>query len=300
MSPRQYDQNIITLALVKFAGVNPRTLDFLLRSFGSWEELLKVEPAELSAINGISKGTARRISQTGQSLEKAAEYVNSLKKRDIKINTRFDIDYPSALIEINDPPPLLYNRGKFPLNGIKCIALIGTHNPTQPGLALTTKLAKILIAQNVQVISSLSRGIDMAVHLACKAAGSYSFAIIESGIDHIAGEVEVPLAIDIAGSGGIIGEYAPEETFREKHFKECNRLIAGMAQAVVVTEFHQDATRVRDILEYCHQIGKLSFILIDPEFSDLTDEASLAEAIKWGAIPMKGLQKVGHIIKSLV
>ncbi len=300
MTKKQYDHNIITLALVKYAGVNPRAFDLLLKTFGSLDELLLAEDYELAQIDGLSDDAACRISLVGDHLEKAADYNMDLARRNIRIITRFETDYPQHLMEINDPPPLLYSRGKTPEVDLKIVALLGADQASQPGIALTTKLAKALVLQKVQVLSSLGRGIDTAVHLGCQAAGGRSFAVIDGGFDHIIGEVEIPLAIDVVQSGGVISEYAPEESVNGRNFKQSNRLIAGMAQAVVVTEFYKDSIRVHDTLEYCHQIGKLCFVLADPGHGALSDETSLALAVKRGAILLNGLNRIDDITKSLV
>lgn len=300
MTVKKYGQNIITLALVKYAGVNPRTFDLLLRTFRSLDEILLTEEEEFAEIDGLSAESARRISKVDRHMAKAAGYLKKLEQRNIGIVTRFDDAYPPHLLEINDPPPLLYNRGIMPDEKSKIIALIGTEHATQPGIALTTKIAKALITKNVQVVSSLESGIDAAVHIASKAAGGRSFAVINRGFDNIVGDAEVPLAIDIVQTGGAISEYPPDEPFHETNFKSSNRLIAGIAQAVVISEFYENSNRVHDILEYSHQIGKLCFILIDPEFGMLSDEKHLALAVKHGAIIMTGFEKIDDIIKSLV
>ncbi len=300
MIAKKYDQNIITLALVRYAGVSPRTFDLLINIFRSLDEILLTEESELAEIEGISAESARRISKVDSHMEKAAGYFKELAQKNIRIVTRFDDDYPSHLLEINDPPPLLYNRGKMPEVNSKIISLIGTEEATQPGIALTTKIAKLLVSKNIQVISSLKPGIDSAVHVSCKAEGGHSFAIIDKGADNIKGEVEVPVAIDIVQTGGIISEYPPDVPFHERNFKQSNRLIAGISQAVIVTEFYEDSRHVHDILEFSHQIGKLSLILIDPEHGVLSDEKCLALAVQHGAIVFTGLEKIDDIIKALV
>ena len=300
MLEKKYDQNIITLALVKYAGVNPRTFDLLFNAFRSLDDILLAEEPELAEIQGISAEQVRKIYQVDQYLEKSALYFKELAQRNIRIISRFEGEYPPHLLEINDPPPLLYNRGKMPEVNSKIISLIGTEVPTQPGIALTTKMAKALMSKNIQVISSLKPGIDSAVHIGCKAGGGHSFAVIDKGFDQIEGDVEVPLTIDIVQHGGVISEYLPEFPFHERNFKPSNRLIAGMPQAVIVTEFYETSSHVHDILEFSHQIGKLSFILIDPEEGALADEKSLAMATKHGAILLTGLEKIDDITKSLV
>ncbi|HEX2896644.1 MAG TPA: DNA-processing protein DprA, partial [candidate division Zixibacteria bacterium] len=163
-----------------------------------------------------------------------------------------------------------------------------------------TQTAKELTTKSVQVVSALEKGIPAAAHLGCKAAGGYSFAVLENGFDQISGEVEIPLAIDIVQTGGIFSEYPPDAVKVKSRFSQANRLMAGMTQAVVVTEFYENSIRVHDILEYCHQVGKLSFVLTDPKNGALSDEKSLALAVKKGAIIMSGPNRIDDIIKALV
>lgn len=300
MKNHDYDSSIITLALVRFASVNPRVFDILLRHFGSVEEIIMAESSDLLQIDGLDHEMAEKISGADQKLQNAADFKKELSQREINVTTRFDESYPAGLLEINDPPPLFYSRGRIPQLDKKIVAITGAAEATQEGLALTTRLAADLIGSDVQVISSLTPGNDSAVHLGAKGAGGSSFAVLDCGFDNIAGEAEIPLAIDIVQTGGVISEYAPDESFSDSNFEESNRLIAGMAQAVVVTEFYQESKRTLDILEYCNQIGKLSFILIEPSHGALSDESSLAKAVEWGAIPMSGMDKIEQIIKALV
>lgn len=300
MDKTQYSENIITLALVKYAGVNPRTFDLLLHRYQSLNEVLLAENYELAEIDGLSAGAAGKIARVGEHLQQAADYSEELSKRDIKIFSRFEEGYPAHLMEINDPPPIIYSRGQVLDNSAKSLALIGAEEATQEGIAFTIQTAKDLTAKNVQVVSSLEKGIPGAVHLGCKAAGGHSFAVLESGFDQISGEVEIPLAIDILQSGGIFSEYPPDTAQAKSSFSQSNRLVAGMTQAVVVTEFYENSERVHDILEYCHQIGKLSFVLTDSTNGALSDEKSLALAVKKGAIIMSGQNRIDDIIKSLV
>lgn len=294
------DPRIVTLALVRFAGINPRMLDLLLREFRSIENIVMAEQEQLEKIKGISQDSAYQISTIDKHLKSAEDYDKELKQRDITITTRYDSGYPETLFEINDPPPLIYSRGNLPQKDKKIVAVTGADKATQNGIALTTTLTKELVAKNVQVVSSITNGIDSAVHIGARSAGGNSFAVIDSGFDNITGDAEVPLVIDIVKNGGVITEYAPDARFDKNNYIESNRLMAGMTQAVVITEIYEHSQRSLDILKYCNQIGKLSFILIDPKNGALSDEPSLARAVEWGAIPMSGPDQIDHIIKALV
>ena len=220
--------------------------------------------------------------------------------RDIALLTRFDEAYGHLLSELNDPPALLYVRGSGIDPSHRSIAVAGTSSASIEGIELTSHLVKELVKREVQIVSSLRGGIAAAAHLAARGAGGRSFAVIDSGIDKVDQREGIPLAIDIVQSGGVISEYPPEVVAGPKSVAESNRLIVGLAQAVVVTEVYAASERTLDLLRACNDIGKLAFIMIDPRHGALADAESLAKAHDFGAIPIEGRDKVDDIVKSLV
>jgi len=288
------------LALCRYADVKPRLFQSLLQNFGTLERVFKADSGKLMAIEGMVADTANKISQSTKFLDQAEEYYQSLKDRDISVITRFDDEYPNLLNELNDPPPLLYIRGNIPIRNAKTVALTGADEVSQNGIELTIEVSRQFAAADVQIISSLNKGIDTTSHIGSKAVDGISFSVLESGFDDIHPSENMPLAIDIIDGGGLISEYPPEAGFHEDNYKSSNRLIAGMARAVVITEAYKDSYRTLDLLTCCNQIGKLTFFIIDPEFGALADEDSLRLAVSNGAIVMVGLDKVDDIIKSLV
>lgn len=291
---------MIVLALVRFAGINSRALDWLLKRFSTPDKILNASSVELSEYSNITTDISERISAADEKLEAAEKFYKELLARDIKVISRLDTDYPERLFELNDPPALFYLRGALPKNDMKTVALVGASKATGEGIALTSKLSSAFSEAGVQIVSSFGQGNDYAVHLGSKAAGGASFAVLDGGFDHIDSETDMPVAIDLVRSGGIISEYAPDVKSGKKNYKESNRIIAGLSQAVVITEIYEDSKHVHDILGFCQQIGKLAFFSVESENGALSDEKSLAQIAKHGAIPMVGLKKVNDIIQSLV
>ena len=296
----EYCTAVQVLALCRLAGIQPRLFEVLVHLFGSPERILKADRSSLMAIDGMTAKTAKKITGTAALLKQADELHSQLKKRDIAVMTRFDNGFPQLLFELNDPPPLLYIRGRMPDNDKKTVAFAGAENATNEGIEWTVKLAGAFAKAGVQIVASLSKGIDAAAHIGAKAAGGVSYCVLDSGFDQIQPPEHMPLAIDVAQSGGVISEHPPEQTYTTESFKSSNRLLVGLAQAVVVTELYHDSTHTLDLLSFCRQIGKLTFIMVDPERGALADEGSLAEAVSCGAIPLTGLDKTGDIIKALV
>ncbi|MEA2030079.1 MAG: DNA-processing protein DprA, partial [candidate division Zixibacteria bacterium] len=111
---------------------------------------------------------------------------------------------------------------------------------------------------------------------------------------------QMPLAIDIAQNGGVISEYSPEEISRPDNLSNTNRLLSGLSHAVVFTELYSDSNQTLDLLSFCHDIGKLAFLMVDPQYGALSDETTLATASRQGLITIVGFDKIDNIIKALV
>jgi DNA processing protein len=288
------------VALCRYAGINARLFHALMQHFGTLDRIIRADSGKLMAIDGIDAETANRISDAGKHINDANEHIADLERREIRLVTRFDDTYPRLLFELNDPPAMLYIRGSLPDSHQKSLAIVGTDDATHHGIELTVKVATKVAQDGVQVISSLNRGIDIATHLGSKTGGGHSFAITESGFDNPYPKENTSVAVDITTHGGIISEFGPEATYQKTNYRFANRILVGTAQAVVVTELYSDSARILDLLAFCGEIGKLSFILIDPNHGALADQNALNMAVKHGAIPMVGLNKLDDIVTALV
>ncbi|MBK7142808.1 MAG: DNA-processing protein DprA [bacterium] len=288
------------LTLVRFGGMTPRMLGPLFHRFGSLAAILGASATELLSVSGITKTAAAKLSKAHNHLYEATSILDELGRRDIRLLTHFDPDYGTLLTELNDPPPMLYLRGNMPDPAKKSVTLVGTEAATELGIALTTRLAKLFAEAGVQVVSSLTLGSDAAAHLGARSVNGQSFAVIDTGFDHILQTEGVPLAIDVTRGGGVITEFPPEFHLRDDALETTNRILVGLGQAVVITEVYQSSRRIHDIIDFCSQIGKLSFLMVDPDYGPLADKESLEHALRCGVIPMEGLDKSSDIIKVLV
>ena len=288
------------LMLLRFGSVTPRAFDVLLQHFGSPAAILAASASALQEHSGVSAAMARRIVGATKHREDAEQYVAALNHRGISVLTRFDDNYGHLLFELNDPPPLLYVRGVLPSAQEKSVTLVGSRHSSADGIALTTRLAQQFAQAKVQIISSLDGGNDSAAHLGARKGGGKSFALLETGFDNLDSQTQVPLAIDIAQTGGVISEFAPDSVRPLEAMEVSDRLLVGIAQATVITELYQDSRREHDLLEFCNQIGKMAFVVVDESTGPLADKESLAHAAECGAILLHGSQLVGDIVRSLV
>jgi DNA processing protein len=296
----KYSQTAQMLALCRFASIGPRQFDALFAHFGSLPAIFAADLRALMGMSGMSDVLAEKVRKANEYLPQAEQYEAMLVGREIGVTTRLDERYGHLLFELNDPPTLLYVRGQMPAPETRSVALVGATNAGGQGIALTTALAKQFAAKGVQVVSSLSGGIDAAAHLGSRAGGGSSFAVLDTGFDHLDQSAQMPLAIDIVQAGGVISEYAAEFKGTALSLKESNRLLAGLSQAVVVTELYHDSARTLDLLEFCQMIGKLAFIVSDLSAGLVTDQVGFGRAVACGAIPLDGLAHVDDIVKALV
>jgi len=300
MDLTKFSDHAKILALTKYSGLNPRLFDRLFTMIGSLDAILSADTALIVELTGLEETPAREITQAVDQLEAAMITLARLEERQIRVVSMFDPAYPILLNELNDPPPLLFFRGELPSSSKKSVVLSGTSNADFEGMEMTTRLAREFSEAGVQIISGFSSGIAASAHLAAHGADGRSFAVVDCGFDEVADSELMPLAIDLANHGGVISEHLPDQPDHLDSFRMSNRLMVGLAQAVVVTELYHDSERTLDLLECCAQIGKLAFIMIDPDQGALADETSLAQAVACGAIPIQGYDSVSEIIRVLV
>jgi DNA processing protein len=145
-------------------------------------------------------------------------------------------DYPAALLRIADPPPFLWVRGSLASLRLPAIAIVGARASTRYGERSAARLAADFARAGVCVVSGLARGIDATAHRAALAAGGATIAVQGCGPDRVFPASHAALADEIVAQGAVLSEFAPGTEPRKPHFPQRNRLISGLAQAVVVVE----------------------------------------------------------------
>jgi DNA processing protein len=148
-----------------------------------------------------------------------------------------DPSYPALLEHVSDPPLGLFVRGQ-PLThrADLVVAVVGSRRATPYGRQVARLLGEELARAGVAVASGMARGVDGAAHQGALAAGGPTLAVWGTGPDRVYPPEHRQLAEAIAGSGALLTEYPPGTPPRRRHFPERNRILAGMARAVVVVE----------------------------------------------------------------
>jgi DNA processing protein len=142
--------------------------------------------------------------------------------------------YPAALAEIPDPPPILWCLGRTELLNRPAIALVGARNASSLGTRMARKLAGELGEAGFVVVSGLARGIDAAAHAAALEKGT--IAVMAGGVDVVYPSENAVLGQEIAEQGLRLSEIAMSVQPQARHFPRRNRIVSGLARAVVVVE----------------------------------------------------------------
>lgn len=152
-----------------------------------------------------------------------------------RILTQIDPGYPKRLLEIPDPPPLLYVLGR--LDGEEAsIAVVGSRNATAYGLETTERLCRQLSREGVTVVSGMARGIDTAAHEGALDRGGRTIAVLGCGLNTIYPPENRDLFHRIAESGAVISEFPLAAGPDPHHFPRRNRIISGLTLGTVVVE----------------------------------------------------------------
>ena len=150
--------------------------------------------------------------------------------------TLADDDYPPQLLEIPDPPPILYLKGRRELLARPGFAVVGSRNATPSGLQNAEAFARNLSDAGFTIISGMALGIDAAAHRGGLAGHGGSIAVVGTGLDLVYPARNKALAHDLAESGLIISEFALGTPALAKNFPRRNRLISGLSRGVLVVE----------------------------------------------------------------
>lgn len=223
----------IALTLIK--GIGDITIKSLIGYCGSAEEVFETKKGLLERIPGIGSKTAALI-LAKNTFDRAEVEMQFIEK--YKIQPLFFTDklYPKRLNNCYDSPAMLYFKGMADLNNQKVIAVVGTRNATSVGKVFCDKLIAGLQQHSLLVASGLAYGIDIAAH---KAALNYkvpTVGVLGHGLDRIYPALHRSYAEKMLEEGGLLTEFPSQTNPDRSNFPKRNRIIAGMADAVIVVE----------------------------------------------------------------
>lgn len=220
------------LALTKVKGLQLLTLKELLERFGSPEGLFSESKASIAAFSGSLADGVKSFDGWAWVDKELAE----IERMGVAVFTYADAEYPPQLKEINDPPVLLYVKGRLPDNAAPSVAVVGTRQPTHYGLRLAETIARGLAAMGVTIVSGMARGCDAAAHKGALDADGQTVAVLGTGVDVPYPGENTKLYGRIAERGAVIAELPLLSSPLPYNFPRRNRIISGLVCGVVVVE----------------------------------------------------------------
>ena len=145
-------------------------------------------------------------------------------------------EYPKVLLEVSDPPALLYCVGRTQLLNRPALAIVGSRNATAQGARNAQAFAQALSDGGLTIVSGLALGVDAAAHRGGLEGRSSTIAVLGTGVDLVYPPANKALAQDIARRGLLISEFALGTPAVKQNFPRRNRIISGLARGTLVVE----------------------------------------------------------------
>jgi DNA processing protein len=215
--------------------MGPTRIARAMRQIGAAERVFEASLTELEAA-GLPAQAAQFVFE-GRAFEAAEEESNRATEADATFITPEDEEYPRQLLEIYDPPPVLWIRGETGALTRPGIAVVGTRHPSPYGSGMAEMLSRDLAARGLVILSGMARGVDTAAHKGALDAQGTTVAVWGTGIDVVYPKENKKLAEHIVASGGTLVSEFPMGTFpAPQNFPIRNRVLSGMSIGVLVIE----------------------------------------------------------------
>jgi DNA processing protein len=187
---------------------------------------------------GVPEGVALRWRAVAADTD-VARLWSAHEAAGVRVLVPGDGDWPAGLVEDPEPPAVLFARGEPSVLSRPCVAVIGTRRCSHAGREVARQLGRELAEAGVCVLSGLALGIDGAAHAGALAGGAAPAAVVATGLDVIYPRRHAELWRAVSERGVVLSEY-PLGVWPERwRFPARNRIIAAMADVVVVVESHE-------------------------------------------------------------
>jgi DNA processing protein len=226
-------EKALWISLNNIHGLGSQSFCQLLKTFGTPANIYAASYRQLKEV--VSDKVAGEISK-GIHEDALADSIHWLSQPNNFLVTLADTHYPKKLLEIADPPPLLYAKGNLALLNQPSIAIVGSRNASVQGEKNAEAFAHDLCHQGLCVISGLALGIDGAAHRGALKAGGATVAVVGTGLDIVYPAKHRDLAHQIVERGLIISEFGLGTPSKPQNFPKRNRIISGLSLGCLVVE----------------------------------------------------------------
>jgi DNA processing protein len=229
------EAHLAWLALVLTPRMGPTRCGRTVQRLGAVERVFSASLTELESTGMPAE--AAQFCFDGRARAAALDEAQRVAEAGASFVTPADDLYPQRLLEIYDPPPVLWVRGNAEVLNRAGIAVVGTRHPTPYGSGMAEMLSRDLARRGVVILSGMARGVDTCAHKGALDAGGITIAVWGTGIDVIYPKENKKLAEQIVQQGGALISEFPMGTFpAPQNFPIRNRTLSGMSVGVLVVE----------------------------------------------------------------
>ncbi|MBP3670847.1 MAG: DNA-processing protein DprA [Bacteroidaceae bacterium] len=225
------------IALSAIKGMNRLLAETLISLTGDVSAFFTLSQRELAELTGWDSRLFSEV-ERGKALMMAGEEVAFVRRKGITPLFFTDADYPQRLLECDDAPLMLYYKGCATLQAPRVVSIVGTRHATPYGKNFVETLVRDIAeaCPDTLIVSGLAYGIDVAAHRAALRYGLPTVGVLAHGLNTIYPAQHRNTAIQMLESGGLLTEYTSSQATHKGFFLARNRIVAGVADAVVVVE----------------------------------------------------------------
>jgi len=231
--PFESDEVSAWITLTQIQGLGHVKIYQLLKLFGSPDNIFAASTQQLKAV--VSATIANKINQ-GINQERVQTALNWLAQDNTHLITLADTAYPKRLLEITDPPVVLYAIGNLTCLQQATISMVGSRNATPQGEKNAESFAQAMCQQGLCVVSGMALGIDGAAHRGAIKSTGATIAVVGTGLDIVYPAKHRDLAHQIAERGLILSEFPLGTPSKAQNFPRRNRIISGLSTGCLVVE----------------------------------------------------------------
>jgi len=234
--PVMNDEQILQhLSMTLIPQIGDIQIAILLNHFESPASVLNASTKALEEVPGIGAVRAAAIRNCNVQSRVEAEW-QFTQKNNIKVLVKGNQGYPPKLEDCIDAPHVLYYKGNSDLLSKRVISVVGTRSPSQYGKDRVAELMTTLGQYDVLVVSGLAYGIDTMAHKEALKNNLMTIGVLGHGLDKIYPAANRGLAAEMLQQGGLLSEFMQGTKPEKQNFPKRNRIVSGMADAVVVVE----------------------------------------------------------------
>ncbi len=234
--PAMNDEQLFQhLRLTLIPQIGDIQIGILLNHFGTPSAVFNASTKALEEVPGIGKVRAAAIRSCNVQSRVESEW-QFIQKNQIRILVKGQHGYPPKLEHCVDSPHVLYYKGSSDLLHKRVVSVVGTRSPSQYGKERVAELMSVLGQYDIMVVSGLAYGIDTMAHKEALKNKLMTIGVLGHGLDKIYPPANWGLAAEMLQQGGLLSEFMQGTKPEKQNFPKRNRIVSGMADAVVVVE----------------------------------------------------------------